>query len=47
MFIRFLPKLVLIFSLMSPLSEPNISLIGARISVLWQSVRKEVHVEDK
>ena len=45
MFIRFLPNLVLKFALMSPLSVPNFSTIGARIRVLWrilQSVQKEV-----
>ena len=44
MFIGFLPKLVLRSALMSPLSVPNFSPIGARIHVLWQilqSVRKE------
>ena len=45
MFIGFLPNLVLRFVLMSPLSVPNVSPIGARIRVLWrilQSVQKEV-----
>ena len=44
MFIGFLPNLVLRFALMSPLSVPNFSPIGARIRVLWrilQSVRRE------
>ena len=51
MFIGFLPNLVLRFALMSPLSVPNFSPIGARIRVLWrilQSVRKEEEkVEEK
>ena len=50
MFIRFLPHLVLRFALMSPLSVPNFSPIGARICVLWQilqSVQKEEKNEDK
>ena len=45
MFIGFLPQLVLRFAVISPLSVPNFSPIGARIRVLWrilQSVRKEV-----
>ena len=44
MFIGFLPNVVLRFTIMSPLSVPNISAIGARIHVSWwilQSVRKE------
>ena len=44
MFIGFLPNVVLRFALMSPLSVPNFSPIGARIRVLWQilqSVQKE------
>ena len=44
MFIEFLPILVLRLALMSPLSVPNFSPIGARIGVLWrilQSVRNE------
>ena len=44
MFIGFRPNLILRFALMSPLSVPNFSRIGARIHVLWrilQSVRKE------
>ena len=50
MFIGFLPNLVLRFALMSPLSVPNFSPIGARIRVLWrilQSVRKEEVEEEK
>ena len=50
MFIGFLPILVLKFTLMSPLSVPNFSPIGARIRVLWrilQSMRKEVVEEEK
>ena len=50
MFIGFLPNLVLGFALMSPLSVPNVSPIGARIRVLWrslQSVRKEEVEEEK
>ena len=42
-------NLVLRFALMSPLSGPNFSPIGARIRVLWrilQSVRKEVVEEE-
>ena len=45
MFIGFLPKLVLRSTLLSPLSVPHFSPIGARMRVLWwilQSVRKEV-----
>ena len=48
MFIGFLPNLVLRFALMSPLSVPKFSPIGARIRVLWrilQSVQKEVEEE--
>ena len=50
MFIGFLPSLVLTFALMSPLSVPNFSPIGARIRVLWrilQSVRKKEKNEEK
>ena len=49
MFIGFLPNLVLSFALISSLSVPNFTPIGARIRVLWrilQSVRKE-EVEEK
>ena len=50
MFIGFLPNVVLRFALMSPLSVPNFSPIGARIHVLFrilQSVRKEEENEEK
>ena len=50
MFIGLLPILVLRFALMSPLSVPNFSPIGARIRVLCrilQSVRKEEVEEEK
>ena len=51
MFIEFLPNLILTFALMSPLSVPNLSPIGACIRVLLrilQSVRKEEkEVEEK
>ena len=50
MFIGFLPNLVLRFALMSPLSVPNCSPIGARIRVLWwilRSVRKEVEEKNE
>ena len=50
MFIGFLPNLVLRFALMSPLSVPNFSPIGARIRVLFrilQSVQKEEVEEEK
>ena len=48
MFIGFLPKLVLRFALMGPLSVPMFSPIGAHIRVLWRilrSVQKEVEEE--
>ena len=50
MFTGFLPNLVLRFALMSPLSEPNFSLIGACVRILWQilqSVRKEVEEKNE
>ena len=47
MFIGSLPNLALRFALMSPLSVPNFSPIGARIRVFLQSVRKEVVVEEE
>ena len=50
MFIGFLPNVVLRFALMSPLSVPNFSPIGARIHVLWRilrSVQKEEKKNEK
>ena len=50
MFIGFLPNLVLSSAVMSPLSVPNFSPIGACIRVLWwvlQSVRKEVEEKNE
>ena len=49
MFIGLRPNVVLRFALMSPLSVPNVSPIGARIRILSrivQSVRKE-EIEEK
>ena len=50
MFIGFLPKLVRISTLMSPLSVPNFHPIRARSRVLWRilrSVRNEEVEEEK
>ena len=48
MFIRFLPNLVLRFALIRPLSVPNVSLMRARICVLWQILRSvQKKVEEK
>ena len=48
MFIGFLPRLVLRFALMSPLSVRNFIPIGVRIRVLWWIVRSvRIEVEEK